>query len=518
MPTGGKGSSGGGGGKAGSGDIRAGGAFVELFARDNLTKVLDKLKSRVAAAGKTFQEAGKKGALAGAAILAPITALFVGGVNRVADTARMARQFQIPIELMGRLQYAAEAAGVSVQDVMNDTQGRFRDLLAKAPVVDPGRAQQALKTQEAFRDATRALQDALLPLLDIVTPIVQAFSEFIQRNAQAVTVIAAVGAGLLAAGTAGTVFGTAITIATTAATALGAVVSAIVTPIGLVAAGVAGLGYLFATQTETGRKFTSSIATGFAGAAETAKAAWAGIAEAIRAGDLGKAVQISLAGLNVEFSKATLLWTKQWNWFKSGFVDGWRDAVTIVSKLLVDLGAVIARNTIGILADSLSRLAELADVADRVGAGALARKLRAGASLFPGDAEINRGRDALKAQIDADRAAAQKGVDAARAASMAVAQGELDKAIMALRNLLAVPALGAGAKQADPMRGDQLFRRAAAASFEAVRGGFGAGLGRQQFGLGDQVKVQTELQKQIKDNTALTAANVAAILVALRLN
>jgi hypothetical protein len=481
MPTGGKGSSGGGGGKAGSGDIRAGGAFVELFARDNLTKVLDKLKSRVAAAGKTFQEAGKKGALAGAAILAPITALFVGGVNRVADTGRMARQFQIPIELMGRLQYAAEAAGVSVEEVMNDTQGRFRDLLAKAPVVDPGRAQQALKTQEAFRDATRALQDALLPLLDIVTPIVQAFSEFIKRNASGVTVIAAVGAAILAASTALTALGTVLTVATAGAAALAGVVSAILSPLGLVTAGVAALTAVFLTNTEVGQQMAADLGESFREMGATFEEAWSGIAAAVKTGNLELAFRIVGAGIKSIWAQVILTLKKGWNDFM-----GWTvDALRANPWILPLIGGIVG----GVTGGPVGAIAGAAGGA--VGAGLL-------------EAFADKVKDTLAADLSGS------------AAAVADAQRELS----ALVNVARGGAAGrlAGPAGPDPMRGDQLFRRAAAASFEAVRGGFGAGLGRQQFGLGDQVKVQTELQKQIKDNTALTAANVAAILVALRLN
>lgn len=98
---------------------------------------------------------------------AGISTLFVGGMNRAADIARMADQFQVPIDLMAKLKHAADEAGVSVDEVMNDTTGRFSGAVARAPGMDEGQARRALQIQKDWNNALRDLQYTLLPLVEV---------------------------------------------------------------------------------------------------------------------------------------------------------------------------------------------------------------------------------------------------------------------------------------------------------------------------------------------------------------
>jgi uncharacterized protein YraI len=152
---------------------------------------------RVSPLGKKVQVyVGGKLMGGGAALGAGPLGLLFGGGSRLAETAQLARQFEIPIQMKGRFQHAAERAGVSVDEVMNDTRGRFRDLLGKAPLVDPRQAESALKIQNDFKDAIRSLQDAMTPLLQVIAPLVSQTAQFVQANAGGVRVLGAVALGI----------------------------------------------------------------------------------------------------------------------------------------------------------------------------------------------------------------------------------------------------------------------------------------------------------------------------------
>lgn len=458
-----------GGGGSGASDVRAGGAWYELYARDNLTAVLDKVQARVARFSEFMRGVGTKLLIGGAALGAGPLAFLFGGTARLASTANLARQFQVPIDLMGRLQYAAEAAGVSVDEVMNDTQGRFRDLIAQAPGIDPEQAKQALATQKAFRDGVRSLQDAMTPLLLTVGPLAKDVSAFVRANAAGVRAVALAAGGLLGLGVAAKVVGFGLSALAGTVGLVTGLFGALLTPIGAVALATGGLTALFLTQTQTGRGMVAELKEGFRGFAQTATEAWDGISAAMAKGDLAAAARVALAGISYEWAKAVAWWTDKWNSFKDVIVDGWKDVRTSISLLLAEAGEAL----------------------DILPAGTADEVL----------ADRNRERDA-------DRAA--------RAKDLADAKAEIAKARAEFARVVAVakaPGIPGAADEPKFISPGQLK-----AQFDAVKGGFsGFAAGRQQFGYGDQVAKQTEIQKQIRDAAQKTAAEVAQLALALRL-
>ncbi len=443
----------GGGGGSGASDVRGGGAYFELWAKDKLGPVLDKLEKKAKAFGGFMQGISKRAAIAGGALAAPVAALFTGGLIRAADTARLAAEFEVPIDMMSRLQYAAEAAGVSVQDVMSDTNGKYGDLIDRAPGLDPERAKQAVATQLALKDATLALQDALLTLLDIVLPLVKVMSAFIQRNAAAVKIVAAIAAGLLAlsAVVAGVSFAVSGIVLLFKALVIG--VGLLISPLGLAAAAVAGLVYLFVTQTETGKKMADDLIAAFRSIGEIFGETWNGVADAVKAGDLELAFKIVGVGIKAVWAQVMLSLRKGWNDFMVWTVDALRRNPWILPLI----GGVVG----GLVGGPGGALAGAAAGA----AGAL------GIEFFA---------DEIKDALKADTAGAE--------ANLAAMRAEL--AVLGGRAAAAAAAAGAAEDPADRyQRGMK--------SFDAIKGNFNVRAAGQQFGYGDTAAVQTELQKRM---------------------
>lgn len=183
------GSGGGGAGGAG-GDIRAGGAYFEVFGKDKLSPVLDKVQKKAKETDSVLSKLRKAAPLiaAGAGALG-LGALFKGGMNEAAEAARMADRFQVPIELMSKMMRVAEDFGATVEEVMTDTTGRFSDAISKAKGIDSENARAALETEKAWADAIRDLKDATLPLIVVIKDVVEAFADacsWIKRQAMAV--------------------------------------------------------------------------------------------------------------------------------------------------------------------------------------------------------------------------------------------------------------------------------------------------------------------------------------------
>lgn len=478
MPIKGPQGGGGSGGKAGASDVRAGGAFFEILAKDQLTKTLDALQKRVTAFGAFMKRAGQSLMLGGAALGAGPLALLIGGTNRLADIGRLAREFEVPIEVMGRLQYAAEMAGVSVQDVMADTKGRFRDLLAAAPAVDPQQVRQATAAQKEFRDATIALQTAMMPLLSTVAQVLTRVSAFAKENAGLVRVLGLAAAGVFGLGLAFSAAGTAVSVVLAGVGLLAKAFTLLLSPLGLVATAVGGLTALWLTQSETGRRVAGELGEAFRAVGTAFSETWGGIADAVKAGDLEIAFKVLAAGVKTVFF--TML--------------------SALSKALSDF-----------LKDAHRKIVALATVAGALGGGAL------GGRLGPVGLLVGAVGGGAGAGIAADRALEEieAGLEGL-AGRFAGRAGEAGKELGELRRAArrAAVAVAANPFAADPDLARRL--KEGVQPFAAVKGNFNVASARQQFGYGDAVSQQTELQRQIADNTkkaAMELVNLANGLV-----
>ena len=112
-----KGGSGGGGGK--SGDVRAGGAFYEVYAKDGLSGVLDKLKQKADRFAAGMRKIGGNLLGGGAALGAAPFASLIQGIDRLAALEDITDIFGLSAEAASRMAYAFEVAGVSTGELEN---------------------------------------------------------------------------------------------------------------------------------------------------------------------------------------------------------------------------------------------------------------------------------------------------------------------------------------------------------------------------------------------------------------
>lgn len=98
-------------------DIRAGGAFVEIFLKGNISKELDKLKSKFRAFGQSVTDIGKKLSGLGAAITAPLLLAAKRFATLGDEVNKASGRTGIAVEELSSLKYAADQSGSSLEDV-----------------------------------------------------------------------------------------------------------------------------------------------------------------------------------------------------------------------------------------------------------------------------------------------------------------------------------------------------------------------------------------------------------------
>lgn len=232
--------------------VRAGGAFVELFAKDNVSKTLTKLQSRMAGFGSFMSKIGGGAIKAGSLLMAPLAGLFAGTLEK-----------------------------------------------SKAGVFGPKAQSDAQRFTDAWARAITALQGALVPVLAAITPMLEKLSAATQRNAGVVQIVLGVAAGLIVLGVALKAFGIVLGAVALAVGAVKLVLLAITSPMLLLVGGIAALtaafvdwGSLFGKLGETGSKTVQ------------------GIIDAFQSGDIELAAKIALSGLKLAWHD-TVEWMKK---------------------------------------------------------------------------------------------------------------------------------------------------------------------------------------------------------------
>lgn len=612
----------GGSGGGGASAIRAGRAFVELFAEDSkLQRALGSWKSRLQSFAGVAVKIGASMLAGGAALLAPLTAA-VGTIQDLAKQDTIARAFGLTTEAFTGIAGVAKSAG-------EDTREFIESLVTLGKVASEGAVGKggvaadffselnlnakefaALKPDEQFFkffSAVRQVEDPLrrvrllmvafgedggkylLPLLDksdvelrgmakgfavtseeakaatqasrayagIVTVLDQTWQAFaaavapalaevfslakdllsplrdwIKQNAALVAGIVAVTAALTIGGAAFLAIGGMLSLAATAvggfAASLAAIkvaVLAVVSPVGIVVAAVAalaaGLAYLWST-TEDGRGAIAQVKAGLSELAGTFSTALQGIKDAFAVGDLALAGKIAFTALRLEFAKMLGWWQDRWNAFKGFFVDGWYDAVKLLSlgmsdatkfmeDLFVNLGQVIQRNLGESLTASLRKyivafmaILELTNaLGQNDGPIAVAKRIYEDLSRTPEDAKAKtdesekRRRDRNK-DIEDEARREQEARNKARQGDKDELNGLIGRLQKELEDAVGEAGNRAFRKQLEGVIGGGveggLTRRIGALNVMAAfgNGGFGGPL-RAQFGIGDKIE-----QKQLE--------------------
>ena len=232
-------------------------------------------------------------------------------------------------------------AGTSVLPMLQDGASGLKAVMQEARdlgiVISTENATAAAKLTDAWTRLLSTLKaaafhigGALAPVLemvaDAIVPITTNLIAWVKQNDGLIITIAAVAAGLMVAGAAfvtagvssmllGSMFG----VAATAAGALMAVLSAILSPIGLIVVGLTSLTAYFLVASGVWRDVAGWIADGFAILKEDAIAAFGGITDAIMAGDMELATNILWAAMKLEWQRGINWLEGLWEDFKSFF-------------------------------------------------------------------------------------------------------------------------------------------------------------------------------------------------------
>ena len=214
----------------------------------------------------------------------------------------------------------------------------------------------AIRSAGSFANQTKALKASLMDnaavvgnaILPAVTSFgsmlregVSAVGGFVERNSKLVTIIAAVGAGLILAGSTLLAIGTAVQIAAFAVGGLAAafsavlaVIGAIVSPLGLVAAGIVAATTGFLKFTETGQEMAESLGEFFGGLFDIAKQTFSGISKLLAAGEIQAAASLLWDGLKLLWLQGTASIRQKWHEMTGFLVKVWHGSVIGLAKIL----------------------------------------------------------------------------------------------------------------------------------------------------------------------------------------
>jgi hypothetical protein len=349
-------------------DVRAGGAYVEVSLRDRLTKGLASLQTRIMAISKTMMVAGRQlGKLAVIAAI-PQLAAFFGGLVRAERMENMAIAMGKTTEEMQRLAYAAEVAGVAIDDVVKDPQ-RFAGLLADAPIMDAGQIRDSVSVLRDFRKILIDVQVAFGALAKEAAPLAKWLSVVVRENSHLVAVVAAATAGLLAlagmmmvvgGGVASviTIMGGLVSAISAVSVAIGAVLelalpfAPIIALVVALTAAVVTLWVYFLRMTDAGRALFDAmfirplkiLQRVFATTFDVFRESFGGIVAAIKKGDFEQAWIVVKAGFFAVLADMELKLTTVWVAIKDRVVESWHAAIDEVKRSTMELMKWIASN------------------------------------------------------------------------------------------------------------------------------------------------------------------------------
>ncbi len=539
--------------------LGAGGGAVLGPMIAGLTDVANRASDLTLLADRMGESVAATSALAGGFERAGVSVDQFGGIMEGLRTkvAEAANANGYLLDSMKSLGPAAQMAGLSNRDMLNkiadgmksipdvDNQRIFADRLGLQSILpqlkrgreginellaNPGfseeEGRQAVAVTVAMRGAWKDFRDtvaqvglALLPVAGDVAELKDQFKaglgtvrDWIKENRGVVVGIAAVGAGLVAAGTLVVGLGATVAAAGSLITLTVAGVKlafgALLSPIGLATAATGGLLYLLFTQTEKGREGLAYLADGFGALAGRVKESFAGISDAIGAGDWSLAWKIGLAALKAEWANFTFYVQVGWNVFKDAFVDGWKDAVAGLKVVFIEMSTFVGRMVAATARAMIEQLAKAALVAGPAGL-VLARRIRQAGDGIPSDDSLRGQGEAASGRVMADRErerreARQHRDDAAAEAIQARedARRELTRLNELARwraEFAAMPWLSVDEDEGSPAANFSGPARLA----DVVKGTFSGLAINQQFGFGDTIpQQQLDAVRSVAANTS----------------
>jgi hypothetical protein len=278
-----------------------------------------------------------------------------------------------------------------------------------------------------------AVAPVITDLAGAIANVGKEITGWVAENKPLIATVFKVAAGIAVAGGAIAALGLAISGAGVVAGGLatgigvvGSVLAAIVSPIGLVVAGLAGLTTWFVTSTQVGGQALGWLGERFGELRDTAGVAFQGIADALKAGDIALAGQVLWAGLKVAWLQGTAELTAIWADWGTAFKQVFADAQAAVSSIAIDAWAGLRVAWANVIADltgswgqMIGRLLELfsplVTVAKQVGVD-IGKTIDEGLSAIGVDPGRRGDAGAATAQIEAERQAAQEALSAQQAA------------------------------------------------------------------------------------------------------
>lgn len=425
---------------AGASEIRAGAAFVEIFAKDSrLVKGLAAAKAKLIAFGTQVAAIGKRVATVGLGALAAAVGSAKVFAEMGSELYRLSQRTGIAVESLSLLKAAAgevgadaletglkkmqkaifalakgspeavqtfDRLGIKIADLAGlsadqqllkiasgfekirdpairtatameifgksgtellpligegaqELERRMARAAAEGKVWSSQEAASAEALKQAWTDLSQSTTRALSAIGAAFAPALQKSAKQMASIAQMVArwakenqgliasfmdiakIVIAVGVGLYLVGQAimlvGSAFGALQVLAGviySVLTGVVAVLSAMLSPVGLVIAALVALGAIFVITSEGGRTAIVKLGKSFGELKDIATEAFAGIRDALVAGDIGLAAKIMWAGLKLAWSTGVDALMKLWREFRDWFVDIYWDMVTAAAKAL----------------------------------------------------------------------------------------------------------------------------------------------------------------------------------------
>lgn len=347
-------------------DIKAGGAFVELFVRGaKFDQGLATYQAKFQSFGAGMSKMGAVVAAAGAAILAPLAAAVhhfseVGG-----DLNDMAHRTGLAAEKLAFLKYAADQTGASIEDIekaikfaaKNGFSPENFEAMAEEIARIPDPAARAARAMELFGKSgtmlipmfeeladlqarwTRlgigptkesialadelgdlwgdlkasaaaiayeigaALAPAMKELAQMVAPMVSQMVKWIRENPQAVVMLGALAVAAVAFGTALVVVGGAIAAAAAAIGVLLTEGAAIIATIAFIGIAVTAAVVAFLRWTTVGQRLFAFFTKGLKGLSDLFAKTFKGVGDALKAGDIETAWKLALMGMTAHWQR-----------------------------------------------------------------------------------------------------------------------------------------------------------------------------------------------------------------------
>src|SRR5262245_3094904 len=171
--------------------IRAGAAYAELVARDNkLVQGLKSAEARIKAFGAAISSLGTKFAALGGAVFLPLLAAAKTFTSSGSELLLMSQRTGIAVESLSQLNFAAQQAGVSAEDLETGIIRMSRSIGSGGQSLDR-RLEQVADEIAAIQDPAERVQRtieifgrggaALLPLLNRGAEGIRAFREEADR-------------------------------------------------------------------------------------------------------------------------------------------------------------------------------------------------------------------------------------------------------------------------------------------------------------------------------------------------